>query len=111
LHSRIANIDELITDEAEALEKEKESIKRISRANKARIEELADSLDELRRKVKPDSARAGGRDRGRERDDFGRTPKEKMEVDEREDSVLREREEREKGVQIKGEDGDVEVEY
>jgi hypothetical protein len=34
-----------------------------------------------------------------------------MEVDEREDSVLREREEREKGVQIKGEDGDVEVEY
>jgi hypothetical protein len=109
LNTRIANIDELITDEAEALEKEKESIKRTSRSNKARIEELADSLDELRRKVKPDAARAGRGDR--ERDDFGRTPKEKMEVDEREDSVLREREEREKGVQIKGEDGDVEVEY
>jgi hypothetical protein len=112
LNTRIANIDELIKDEAEALEKEKESIKRTSRSNKARIEELADSLDELRRKVKPDSARAGRGDR--ERDGFGRTPKEKMEVDEREDSVLREREEREereKGVQIKGEDGDVEVEY
>jgi hypothetical protein len=109
LNTRIANIDELITDEAEALAKEKESIKRTSRSNKARIEELADSLDELRRKVKPDAARAGRGDR--ERDDFGRTPKEKMEVDEREDSVLREREEREKGVQIKGEDGDVEVEY
>jgi hypothetical protein len=109
LNTRIANIDELIADEAEALEKEKESIKRTSRSNKARIEELADSLDELRRKVKPDAARAGRGDR--ERDDFGRTPKEKMEVDEREDSVLREREEREKGVQIKGEDGDVEVEY
>jgi hypothetical protein len=88
LNTRIANIDELITDEAEALEKEKESIKRTSRSNKARIEELADSLDELRRKVKPDAARAGRGDR--ERDDFGRTPKEKMEVDEREDSVLRE---------------------
>jgi hypothetical protein len=88
LNTRIANIDELIADEAEALEKEKESIKRTSRSNKARIEELADSLDELRRKVKPDAARAG-----------------------RGDSVLREREEREKGVQIKGEDGDVEVEY
>ena len=109
LNTRIANIDELITDEAEALEKEKESIKRTSRSNKARIEELADSLDELRRKVKPDSARARRGDR--ERDDFGRTPKEKMEVDEMEYSVLREREEREKGVQIKGEDGDVEVEY
>jgi hypothetical protein len=109
LNTRIANIDELIADEAEALEKEKESIKRTSRSNKARIEELADSLDELRRKVKPDAARAGRGDR--ERDDFGRTPKEKMEVDEREDNVLREREEREKGVQIKGEDGDVEVEY
>jgi len=109
LHTRIANIDELITDEAEALEKEKEAIKRTSRSNKARIEELADSLEELRRKVKPDSARAV-RGEG-ERDDFGRTPKGKMEVDEREDSVLREREEREKGVQIKGEDGDVEVEY
>jgi hypothetical protein len=109
LNTRIANIDELIADEAEALEKEKESIKRTSRSNKARIEELADSLDELRRKVKPDAARAGRGDR--ERDDFGRTPKEKMEDDEREDNVLREREEREKGVQIKGEDGDVEVEY
>ena len=92
-----------------ALETEKESIKKTSRSNKARIEELADSLDDLRRKVKPDSARRGG---DRERDDFGRTPKDKMDIEEeREDSVMREREEREQGVQIKGEDGDVEVEY
>jgi hypothetical protein len=101
LNSRIANIDELIADEAAALEKEKESIKRTSRSNKARIEELADNLDELRRKVKPEAAK-GGRDR--ERDDFGRIPKDKMDIED-------EREEREKGVQIKGEDGDVEVEY
>lgn len=49
-------------------------------------------------------------DKERERDDFGRIPKD-VKMDEREDSVMREREEREKGVQIKGENGDVEVEY
>jgi len=98
----------LIADERAALEKEKESVIRTSRANKSRIEELVDSLDTLRKQVKPDSKRE--MDKDRERDDFGRIPKD-VKMDEREDSVMREREEREKGVQIKGENGDVEVEY
>lgn len=119
LDSRIANIDELITDEAAALEKEKETTIRTSRANKARIEELSDKLAELRQQVKPDTGR-------RERDDFGRMPRDnKMDEDapepakdregdaeqEREREWEREREDKERGVQIKGEDGDVEVEY
>lgn len=84
--------------------------------------ELSEKLGELRRQVKP----AGG---VRERDDFGRTPREQMdshaspsaengmEVDrEREREESREAtatatRDREAGVQIKGEDGDVEVEY
>lgn len=68
---------------------------------------MVDNLDTLRKQVKPDSKRG---ERERDRDDFGRIPKD-VKMDEREDSVMREREEREKGVQIKGEDGDVEVEY
>jgi hypothetical protein len=61
----------------------------------------------LRRKVKPQEA---VRERTRDRDDFGRIPREAAKEEE-EDTVMREREDRERGVQIKGEDGDVEVEY
>lgn len=117
LDSRIANITELMEDEMTALETEKENIKKTSRANKARIEELTERLTELRKQVKPDS---GGREptrernRERDRDDFGRIPRdvdEKMDEDKEAEVEKNEGDDREKGVQIKGDDGDIEVEY
>jgi C4-dicarboxylate-specific signal transduction histidine kinase len=96
-----------------ALEAEKENIKKTSRANKARIEELTDRLTELRKQVKPDTARREST-RDRDRDDFGRMPRdqdEKMDEDKSGDVEKIETDDREKGVQIKGDDGDIEVEY
>lgn len=82
-------------------------------ANKARIEELSERLTELRKQVKPDTGRREST-KERDRDDFGRIPRgedEKMDEDKTGDVEKNERDDREKGVQIKGDDGDVEVEY
>lgn len=101
-----------------ALETEKENIKKTSRANKARIEELTERLTELRKQVKPDTARreqpTRDRNRDRDRDDFGRIPRdvdEKMDEDKGAEVEKNEGDDREKGIQIKGDDGDIEVEY
>lgn len=81
--------------EAAGLEKEKEDVVETSKRSKERIAELVTKLEGLKRQVKPASKP--------EEDDFGRMPKDDMDVDYDRD--------REAGVQIKGEDGDVEVEY
>lgn len=100
LNSQIANLDEMITDEVAALVREKEETTKQVKENKARIEELASKLSELRKEVKPLSIR--GRGNKPDVDELGRTRREDMEVED---------ENREQGVQIRGEDGDVEVEY
>lgn len=115
LDSQIANIDELISDEARDLADEKKRTANTVERNRVRMAELASKLDGLR------AQRPG-------KDDFGRAPRGEMreravsrgtrdgrrEREDREDSE-REREappdDREAGVQIRGEDGDVEVEY
>jgi hypothetical protein len=86
LNSRIANIAELIADEAADLEKEKHNVAETSIKNRERIQELSSKLGELRKQVRPESARRESRD------ELGRTPSEA-------------------GVQIRGDEGDVEVEY
>lgn len=121
LDSRITNITNLIAEEAEKLASEKIDTAETVKRNRARIEELVPKLADLRSQVqsRPDKGGSGGG-----RDDFGRTPRGGMEVDGREDrrekvkaeSVEREvkmEDERdtEEGVQIMGDDGDVEVEY
>ncbi|RXK41126.1 hypothetical protein M231_01529 [Tremella mesenterica] len=99
LNIRIKNIDELVKAEADDLAKEEEKTRTTAAENRRRMEELTDKLTELRRKVRPEGLV--------EKDDFGRTPREQMEVDrDREISIKRE-----EGVQIRGENGDVEVEY
>lgn len=113
LDSQIANIAELVEDESTALETEKENIKKTTTTNKARIEELTERLTELRKQVKPDTARREST-KDRDRDDFGRIPRdedEKMDEDKTAEVEKSEGDDREKGVQIKGDDGDVEVEY
>jgi hypothetical protein len=95
LNSRIANIAELIADEAADLEKEKHNVAETSIKNRERIQELSSKLGELRKQVRPESARRESRD------ELGRTPREEMEIDV----------DREAGVQIRGDEGDVEVEY
>jgi len=95
LTTRIANLEELITEESTSLAKEKESVAELVRTNRVRIDELVTKLERLRKQVKPVEKV--------EKDDFGRAPREEMEVDRDGD--------REAGWQIKGEDGDVEVEY
>lgn len=82
-------------EEATGLAKEKETVAEMVKTNRARIEELVTKLERLRKQVKPVEKPA--------KDDFGRAPREEMEVD-RDGG-------REAGVQIRGEDGDVEVEY
>lgn len=116
LDSRIANTDELIADEMAALETEKETIKKTSRANKARIEELTERLSELRKQVKPGRAARDTDRSAKESDDFGRMPRGEdaegdVKMDQEKAVDETERDDREKGVQIKGDDGDVEVEY
>ena len=72
-------------------------------------------MTELRKQVKPDAGGRGGA-KDRDRDDFGRIPRdedEKMDED-KVAEVEKEKndgDDREKGVQIKGDDGDIEVEY
>lgn len=107
----ITTVSELITEEADKLSKEKSSTSETVRQNRARIEELVSRLRELRGQIKPDNAR-------RDRDDFGRTPREtvKMEIDLEGDRgaerlEAEEERDREEGIQIRGDDGDVEVEY
>lgn len=85
--------------------------------NRARIEELVSRLTELRSQEKSNTNNKKGRD------DFGRTPREEMDVDVERDrgtskgpareETMAEADERdmEDGVQIRGEDGDIEVEY
>lgn len=63
--------------------------------NRERIQELSSKLGDLRKQVRPESGRRESRD------ELGRTPREEMEVDV----------DREAGVQIRGDEGDVEVEY
>ena len=93
--TRIANIEELITEEASSIAREKETTAAVVKANRLRIDELVTKLEQLRKQVKPVEKV--------EKDDYGRVPREEMDVDRDGD--------REAGVQIKGEDGDVEVEY
>lgn len=95
LTTRIASIEELITEEFDALAREKESVAETVRTNRSRIDELVTKLERLRKQVKPLEKV--------EKDDFRRVPKEEMDVDREGD--------KEAGVQIQGEDGDVEVEY
>lgn len=90
---RIANVEDLISEESSSIAKEKASVSETVRSNRARIDELVTKLERLRKQIKP-AEKA-------EKDDFGRVPKEEMDVDR----------DREAGVQIRGEDGDVEVEY
>lgn len=118
LESRIANIDELITDESLAFGKEKEAGRSTITKNKARIEELTSKLTELRKQVKPLEIR--GRATTEHTDDLGRQKRsrrdEDMQVDQEEKEGERAREkerenEKEAGVQIRGDNGDIEVEY
>lgn len=109
LDTRQTNISELITDESSLLAKEKESNQTTTKTNRARIEELSRRLTELRAQVKPEK---------RDRDDFGRRPREERgedsempHEDRREEDVREDVGDREEGVQIRGEDGDIEVEY
>ncbi|WWD02588.1 hypothetical protein V865_000628 [Kwoniella europaea PYCC6329] len=115
LKSRQANISEIISEEIDALQKEKERVSNESIKNKERIEELSEKLRELRKQVKPTN---NDGDSGRDRDDFGRTPREEMNLDrerererEREQPKEKEKEGEERGVVIKGDEGDIEVEY
>nr|XP_019044694.1 hypothetical protein I302_06607 [Kwoniella bestiolae CBS 10118]OCF23624.1 hypothetical protein I302_06607 [Kwoniella bestiolae CBS 10118] len=111
LKSRQANISEILTEETDSLAKEKERVQSDSITNKARIEELSEKLRDLRKQVKPsngdDQSSRDDRRRDRDGDDFGRTPREEMEVDRDRDRESRE----ERGVVIKGDEGDIEVEY
>ena len=92
LSTRITSIEELITDEASILAKETDDVAVTVKSNRSRIEELSKKLESLKKQVKPVTKV--------EKDDFGRAPREEMDVD-REEA----------GVQIRGDDGDVEVEY
>ncbi len=92
---RIANVEEIISEDTASLAKEKTSVSETVKSNRARIDGLVTKLERLRKQVKP-AEKA-------EKDDYGRAPREEMDVDQEGD--------REAGVQIQGEDGDVEVEY
>ena len=115
LKSTIANIDELISDEAAGLAKERKEAAETASKNKARMSELSSKLSDLRKQVKPLETK--GRASTGATDELGRdrrpTEDEKMDMDDADHDKERERErtEKEKGVQIRGDDGDVEVEY
>ncbi|WWC71560.1 uncharacterized protein I206_105518 [Kwoniella pini CBS 10737] len=116
LKSRQANIQEIISEEVDSIEKERENTRSTAIRNKDRIQELQEKLIELRKQVKSSKgeedntnearSRSSNR-RDRDRDDLGRTPREEMEVDQ--PSETKDNEER--GVVIKGDEGDIEVEY
>lgn len=109
LKSTIANVDELITDEVAALAKEKEESTVTAARNRERIAELSLKLGDLKKQVKPleikgRAAREGTTDEmGRTRRE-SRRESESMQVDEAE-------KEPEPSFQVRGENGDVEVEY
>ena len=115
LKSTIANIDELISDEVAGLAKERKEAAETASKNKARMSELSSKLSDLRKQVKPLEIK--GRASTGATDELGRdrrpTEDEKMDMDDADHDKERERErtEKEKGVQIRGDDGDVEVEY
>ncbi|WWC63303.1 uncharacterized protein I303_105903 [Kwoniella dejecticola CBS 10117] len=124
LRSRQANIQEIITEETDALRKEKEEVRETAIKNKDRIQELQDKLIDLRKQVKNSKGDAEEHEPGpgperssrRNRDDFGRTPREEMDIDqpsekEKEKVKEEEKETEEQGVVIKGDEGDIEVEY
>ncbi|OCF37941.1 hypothetical protein I316_00165 [Kwoniella heveanensis BCC8398] len=133
LHTREVNIAEIISEESTAIVKEREEVISTAEKNRKRIEELSKRLSELRQKVKGESGSGSGsrgdaRDSGR--DELGRTPREEMQVDRGQDqstteggdvkqeqagaeetNLEQEREDKEQGVLIKGDEGDIEVEY
>ena len=121
LKARIINIDELLSDEAASLVKEKEETAAIVRTNRARIEELSAKLSELRKQVQPTEKRRdrdrGDRDRGRhdsrqgdDVDELGRSRRRELEEDQEMGGEEGDEKEREAG-RIDAEEGDVEVEY
>lgn len=134
LDSRIANIDELITDEEIAFHKEKEAGAGTIKKNRARIEELSAKLVELRKQVKPLEIR--GRATTEQTDEMGRQRRSRDQDDEMQveqaggveqdsdmhvekgkeqgketDKEKEKEDEKEAGVQISNENGDIEVEY
>ncbi|KAE8542565.1 hypothetical protein D1P53_001345 [Cryptococcus gattii VGV] len=128
IKSQVANIDELISEEVAALAAEREQIRTTARENKKRMEELSAKLSELRKQVrtskdKDRDLKGGGTEKsesGLKTDELGRAPREEMmEVDDdksKEDKSKNEkvkdvRDEKEKGLKIEGDEGDIEVEY
>ncbi|XAO25683.1 hypothetical protein I312_104511 [Cryptococcus bacillisporus CA1280] len=128
IKSQVANIDELISEEVAALAAEREQIRTTAKENKKRMEELSAKLSELRKQVKTSKdkdrdLKGGGTEKsesGLKTDELGRAPREEMmEVDDdkskedksRGDKVKDVRDEKEKGVKIEGDEGDIEVEY
>ncbi|KAK4684148.1 hypothetical protein P7C73_g6051, partial [Tremellales sp. Uapishka_1] len=115
LSVQLTEVDQLIQTERETLAAEKATVKETAIQNKAKIEDLTDKLSDLRRKVEPAKPKAV------DRDDFGRIPRkeedDKEKGEEKEDEMQLDapaekvRDPEEEGVLIKGEDGDVEVEY
>lgn len=128
IKSQVANIDELISEEVAALAAEREQIRTTARENKKRMEELSAKLSDLRKQVrtskdKDRDLKGGGTEKsesGLQTDELGRAPREEMmEVDDdkskedksKDDKVKDVRDEKEKGVKIEGDEGDIEVEY
>lgn len=120
IKSQVANIEELISEEVAALAAEREQIRTTTRENRKRMEELSAKLSELRKQVRttkdkdstgPDHEKGESRMRT---DDLGRAPREEMmEVDDKSKNEKSKdvRDEKEKGVKIEGDEGDIEVEY
>ncbi|OXB36773.1 hypothetical protein J007_03461 [Cryptococcus neoformans] len=123
IKSQVANIDELISEEVAALAAEREQIRTTARENKKRMEELSAKLSELRKQVRTTKDKdTTGTEKSESRmrtDDLGRAPREEMmEVDDKskqdeskDDKHKDVRDEKEKGVKIEGDEGDIEVEY
>ncbi|TYJ53090.1 hypothetical protein B9479_006271 [Cryptococcus floricola] len=137
--SQTTNLSERISEEQASLETERQHVRTLVKENRVRIEELSEKLGGLRRQVRPERAderiterdrghmrsersadqreprRARGGDRGVGVDELGRARREDMmDVDqdkEEGDKAVDLRDEREKGVKIQGDDGDIEVEY
>lgn len=108
------NIDELISEEVAAFASEKESALERIKKNRAEIVELGAKLAELKKNLKPMEirGRAGTTD---QTDELGRDRRREstgMEVDGEDRAEAKdEKEPKEAAIQIRGENGDVEVEY
>ncbi|WVR07585.1 hypothetical protein IAU60_004627 [Kwoniella sp. DSM 27419] len=135
LHSRKANIAELISEEEADLVKERDNVSSTVEKNKARIAELQEKLVELRRRKKESAANDPESSASkRDTDELGRTPRDEMDLDGvagtaagRTSSVSASQtpvrdsvdgpatasvaEAEASGVLIKGDEGDIEVEY